>query len=74
MPAARPSPRRFSRRTLLRTGTGLVAGLVVGEGAYGTFYERLHLGLTEVDLPCRDLPEALDGLRIGLITDTHHSG
>ncbi|BCS31335.1 hypothetical protein TBR22_A05350 [Luteitalea sp. TBR-22] len=73
MPAARTSPRRFSRRTLLRTGTGLAAGLVVGEGAYGALYERHHLGVTRADLPCRGLPEALDGLRIGLITDTHHS-
>lgn len=73
MPAARSSPRRFSRRTLLRTGTGIVAGLAVGQGAYGALYERYHLGVTRADLPCRDLPAGLEGLRIGLITDTHHS-
>ena len=74
MSAARATTRRFSRRTLLRTGTGIVAGLAVGEGAYGALYERHQLGVTRADLPCRTLPDALDGLRIGLITDTHHSG
>jgi predicted MPP superfamily phosphohydrolase len=71
--SARPASRRISRRTVLRAGAGVLTGLVVGEGAYGGLYERKHLGVTRADLPCRGLPEALEGLRIGLITDTHHS-
>ena len=70
--AARPgSP--LSRRAVLRVATGVAAGLFVGEAAYGSFYERHHLGVTRADVPCVDLPPALDGLRIGLITDIHHS-
>jgi predicted MPP superfamily phosphohydrolase len=71
---ARPPFRGLlTRRTLLQLATGVAAGLVVGEAAYGGFYERHHLGLTREDLALPALPAALDGLRIGLITDTHHS-
>ena len=71
---ARPTSHRLlTRRTLLQLATGVAAGLVVGEAAYGGLYERHHLGLTRADLPLPALPAALDGVRIGLITDTHHS-
>ena len=71
---ARPTSHRLlTRRTLLQLATGVAAGLVVGEAAYGGLYERHHLGLTRADLPLPALPGALDGVRIGLITDTHHS-
>jgi predicted MPP superfamily phosphohydrolase len=40
---------------------------------YGVGYERHHLGITEADLPVSGLPPALDGLRIGFVTDIHHS-
>ncbi len=63
----------ITRRSLLRLTTGVTAGLVVGELTYGVLYERFHLGVTRVELPCVALPPALDGLRVGLITDTHHS-
>ncbi|HTV00887.1 MAG TPA: metallophosphoesterase [Luteitalea sp.] len=68
-----PSRGALTRRTLLRLATGVTAGLVVGEAAYGGLYERHHLGLTRADLRLPALPPALDGLRIGLITDTHYS-
>lgn len=58
---------------MLRLATGVAAGLIVGEIAYGGLYERHHLGLTRADVPCAALPPVLDGLRIGLITDTHYS-
>lgn len=67
------SSRRMSRRAVLRLATGVAAGLVVGEVAFGGFYERYHLGVTRADVACRALPPDLDGLRIGLITDTHYS-
>ena len=68
----RPS-RGVSRRAVLRLATGVAAGLVVGEAAYGVLYERHHLGVTRADVACHALPPALAGLRIGLITDTHYS-
>ena len=36
-------------------------------------YERHHIGVTEATLPVSGLPPALDGLRIALLTDIHHS-
>jgi predicted MPP superfamily phosphohydrolase len=71
MAARSSSP--LSRRAVLRLATGVAAGLFVGEAAYGSFYERHHLGVTRRDVPVADLPDALDGLRVGLITDTHYS-
>lgn len=71
MAARTSSP--LGRRAVLRIATGVAAGLFVGEAAYGSLYERHHLGVTRAEVPCDGLPPALDGLRIGLITDTHHS-
>jgi predicted MPP superfamily phosphohydrolase len=48
-------------------------GLVVGPLAYGAAYARHRLVRIEQDIPVSGLPAALDGLRIGLITDVHHS-
>ncbi len=67
------SPSQPARRAFLRVATGVAAGLFVGEAAYGGLYERHHLGVTRADVPCSSLPAALDGLRVGLITDTHYS-
>jgi predicted MPP superfamily phosphohydrolase len=61
--------RRGAIKAVLATGIGLGTGTI----AYGVFYERHHLIRVEVDLPVVGLPEALSGLRIGLITDVHHS-
>jgi predicted MPP superfamily phosphohydrolase len=63
---------RISRRALLKaaavTGGGVLAG-----GAYGYVYERHAIELTRTDLPVSKLPDALNGLRIGLLTDVHRS-
>jgi predicted MPP superfamily phosphohydrolase len=48
-------------------------GAITGAGIYGVGYERHRIGLTEAALPVSGLPPALDGLRVGLITDVHHS-
>lgn len=40
---------------------------------HGSLYERHHLELTRASFPISGLPEALRGLRIGLITDIHRS-
>jgi predicted MPP superfamily phosphohydrolase len=61
--------RRDALRALLATSVGLVAGRV----AYGVSYERHRLVRLDQEVPVSGLPPALDGLRIGLITDIHHS-
>lgn len=63
----------FSRRQALKTVLASGVGLVTGSAIYGAAYERHHLGRTDLDLPVSGLPPALDGLRVGLITDIHHS-
>lgn len=63
----------LSRRQALKTVLASGVGLVTGTFAYGSVYERHQLGRTDMDLPVSGLPPALDGLRIGLITDVHHS-
>jgi uncharacterized protein len=64
---------RLSRRTALKglvaTGVGLVAGPI----GYGVGIERHRVRLEERSLTVAGLPAALDGLRVGLITDVHLS-
>jgi len=62
-----------TRRAVLRGFTAVAAGTLTGVGSYGYFHERLALRLTEASLPVSGLPEALAGLRIGLLTDLHRS-
>jgi predicted MPP superfamily phosphohydrolase len=62
-----------TRRTVLK---GLVAagvGAATGTSAYGLLYARHQLGLTRERMGVSGLPPALDGLRIGLLTDIHRS-
>lgn len=63
----------LTRRAALKGVVATTIGAVTGTGAYGVAYERHHLDLTEATLPVSGLPPALDGLRIGLVTDIHHS-
>jgi predicted MPP superfamily phosphohydrolase len=52
----------------------LLAGSVgTAIGAYGLAYSRHQLQLVRESIPVSGLPPALDGLRVGLITDLHHS-
>jgi predicted MPP superfamily phosphohydrolase len=62
-----------TRRDFLRSATVISVGAFSGVGAYGVFYERHQLTRIERDIAVRGLPPALDGLRIGMITDVHHS-
>jgi predicted MPP superfamily phosphohydrolase len=61
--------RRGALRALAASGVGLGAGTV----SYGMAYERYQIALVNIDVPVIGLPSAVDGLRIGLITDLHHS-
>jgi predicted MPP superfamily phosphohydrolase len=56
-------------RAIVASGVGLIAGPI----AYGAAYERHRLIRAQQDIPVSGLPAALDGLRVGLITDIHHS-
>jgi predicted MPP superfamily phosphohydrolase len=63
----------ISRRTVLK---GLVAtgvGAATGASAYGFLYARHQLEVTREGIGVPGLPTALDGLRIGLLTDIHRS-
>lgn len=61
--------RRGALKVLVASGVGLGTGTL----AYGMAYERHHLRRIEIDLPVTGLPPALDGIRVGLVTDIHHS-
>ena len=62
-----------TRRDFLRSATAISVGALAGVGAYGSAYERHQITRITRDVPVRGLPPALDGLRIGMITDVHHS-
>jgi predicted MPP superfamily phosphohydrolase len=62
--------RRAALKGLLVTGIGAATGATT----YGVAFERHQIGVTEAELPVSGLPPALDRLRIGLLTDVHHSG
>jgi hypothetical protein len=63
----------ISRRGALKALVAGSVGLGTGTLAYGMAYERHRIERLEIDLPVTGLPHALDGVRIGLITDVHHS-
>src|SRR5438093_11699435 len=63
----------MTRRALLKALAGTGAAAIGGPSGYGFVYERHALGLTRATLPVTNLPAALDGLRIGLLTDVHRS-
>ena len=48
-------------------------GTVIGTGAYGLAYSRHQLQVVRASLPVSGLSPALEGLRIGLVADLHHS-
>lgn len=62
-----------SRRAAIN---GLMAGgvgTVIGGAAYGLAYSRHNIQVVRATVPVSGLHPALDGVRIGLITDLHHS-
>ncbi len=58
---------------MLQTLAVAGAGVATGSAGYGFLYERHRLEVTRTDVPVSDLPDALDGLRVALVTDTHFS-
>jgi predicted MPP superfamily phosphohydrolase len=63
----------LTRRAALKGVLATTVGALTGAGVYGVAYERHRIETTRVSLPVSGLPPALDGLRIGLVTDIHHS-
>lgn len=63
----------ISRRGALKALVAGTVGLGAGAVAYGMAYERHQVRRLALDLPVVGLPRALEGLRVGLITDVHHS-
>jgi uncharacterized protein len=63
----------LSRRAAINALVAGGAGTCVGTGTYGFAYSRHQLQVVRASLPVSGLPPALEGLRIGLITDLHHS-
>ena len=66
-------PVGVTRRDFIRSATAISVGALAGVGAYGAVYERHHIERIAREVTVRGLPPALDGLRIGMITDVHHS-
>jgi predicted MPP superfamily phosphohydrolase len=63
----------ISRRTAIKTVLATTVGSATAGITYGAAVERHNVGMTSATLPVSGLPAALDGLRISLITDIHHS-
>jgi len=63
----------ISRRTAIKTVIATTVGSATAGLTYGAAFERHRIGMTSTALPVAGLPRALDGLRISLITDIHHS-
>jgi predicted MPP superfamily phosphohydrolase len=62
-----------TRRAILKGALATGVGALTGTAAYGFFYGRHGLEVTRTTVPVIGLPQALDGLRIGLLTDVHRS-
>jgi predicted MPP superfamily phosphohydrolase len=63
----------LTRRAAIKGVLATAIGAVTGTVTYGVAYERHHIGVTRADLNVSGLPRPLDGLRIALLTDIHHS-
>jgi uncharacterized protein len=62
-----------SRRAALNALMAGGVGTAVGGAAFGLAYSRHNIQVVRADIAVSGLNPALDGLRIGLLTDVHHS-
>jgi predicted MPP superfamily phosphohydrolase len=62
-----------TRRAVLKSLLAAGAGGLAGASTYGYARGRHALSVTLASVPVAGLPPALEGLRIGLITDVHRS-
>jgi len=63
----------ISRRTLLKSAAATAVAIPAGLASYGYLYERHSVQVTREQIPVTHLPQALDGLTIGFLTDLHRS-
>lgn len=71
---ARPRPEHSpARRGFLNAVRWTMLGAPAVVCGYGTFVQRFRLTVREQDIPVRDLPKDLEGLRIAQLTDIHLS-
>jgi uncharacterized protein len=63
----------ITRRAAIKGVLATTVGALTGAGAYGVAYERHRIGVTEATLPVVGLPSGFEGIRIGFLTDVHHS-
>ena len=63
----------LTRRAAIKGVLATAIGAVTGSATYGVAYERHRVGVTRANLDVSGLPAALDGLRVALLTDIHHS-
>jgi uncharacterized protein len=63
----------MSRRAALNTILAGGVGTAIGGAAYGLAYSRHQIEVVRTTVPVSGLSPALAGLRIGLVTDLHHS-
>jgi predicted MPP superfamily phosphohydrolase len=63
----------ITRRSALKTLAAGTLGAATGLGLHGYLYERYALQVVRVRMPVSGLAVAHEGLRIGLLTDVHHS-
>jgi len=71
-----PLPERstgLGRRAVLKGLAGVGIGAATGTFAHGFLYERHHIEITRTAIDFQGLPDALEGLKIGLLSDTHRS-
>lgn len=69
----RTSTGLLNRRQVLKGIVGVGLGTATGAAVHGSLYERHRLQLTRTRFPVAGLPEALRGLRLGVLTDFHRS-
>lgn len=62
-----------SRRAALKSLIAGGAGTIIGGAVYGSAYARHQIQILRGTVSVSGLSPALDGLRVGLITDLHHS-
>jgi hypothetical protein len=62
-----------TRRAALNAVIAGGIGTAIGGAAYGSAYSRHQIQVVRSTVPVSGLPPPLEGLRVGLITDLHHS-
>jgi predicted MPP superfamily phosphohydrolase len=63
----------ITRRAAIKGVLATTVGALTGAGAYGVAYERHRIGVTQATLSVAGLPPGFEGIRIGFLTDIHHS-